>query len=151
MEKTQIESLYKLHFLVFLTTLLLEFCLWRFQCSLYVCTLIDWCRNVKNIAKVKFPAPDRQPPCALVRFKSIRDTNRALRKIDGKEVKGWCTLVKRQQMKVYVVFLGSCKWINFVLAKSFADNYKYYALWFYFQMHEKIICIHVRFVILQLG
>ncbi|XP_062615574.1 RNA-binding protein 28-like [Saccostrea cucullata] len=54
--------------------------------------------NVKNVAKVKFPVPDRDPPCAFVRFKSIRDTNRALRKIDGKEGKG-CTLKACQLSK----------------------------------------------------
>ncbi|XP_061195663.1 RNA-binding protein 28-like [Saccostrea echinata] len=54
--------------------------------------------NVKNIAKVKFSVPDRDPPCAFVRFKSIRDTNRALRKIDGKEGKG-CTLKACQLSK----------------------------------------------------
>lgn len=39
-----------------------------------------------------------------------------------------------------------------VSAKLFADtcNNKYYALWFDFQTHEKMVCIHVRFMILQL-
>lgn len=36
-----------------------------------------------------------------------------------------------------------------VSSKLFADNYKYYALWFDFQTHEKMVCIHVRFVILS--
>lgn len=40
--------------------------------------------------------------------------------------------------------------LTVVSAKLFADNYKYYALWFDFQTHEKMVCIHVRFMILQL-